>query len=79
MKKLKTTSTIKKLENIYEAKLKPKVITSDHFNLPNYNKDKFYMRKKVENDLKTEKFFAVRIKPQLTYVNCLYKNFNKFI
>ena len=67
MKKLKTGATIKKLENIYEAKLKTKVINGDNFNLPNFNKDKFYMRKKVESDLKTEKFFAVRIKPQLTY------------
>ena len=67
MKKIKNEDTTKKLENIYEAKMKPKVITSENFtNLPNFNKDKFYMRKKVENDLKTEKFFAVRIKPTIT-------------
>ena len=66
MKKLKNEDTTKKLENIYEAKIKAKIITSDNFVLPNFNKDKFYMRKKVESDLKTEKFFAIRIKPTIT-------------
>jgi len=68
MKKLKTGSIVKKkLENVYDAKMKPKIITSENFTLPDFNKDKFYMRKKVESDLKTEKFFAVRVKPTITY------------
>jgi len=66
MKKIKNEDTIKKLDGIYEAKMKPKIITSENFVFPDFNKDKFYMRKKVESDLKTEKFFAVRIKPTIT-------------
>ncbi len=47
----------KKLENIYEIKLKKKII-EDYYNLPNISAEKLYMKKKVDESIKSESFFA---------------------
>jgi hypothetical protein len=56
IKRLKGDSN-KKLENIYEIKLKKKII-EDYYNLPNISSEKLYMKKKVDEAIKGESFFA---------------------
>lgn len=53
--------TLKKLENIFEVKLKKKII-QDFYELPNINAEKLYMKKKVEEAIKSETFFVEKVK-----------------
>jgi hypothetical protein len=59
--KRKRVQTVKKIENIYEVKLKKKVI-SDYYNLPSIHSEKLYMKKRVEESIKTENFFEPKTK-----------------
>jgi hypothetical protein len=60
IKKIKGETT-KKFENLYDIKLKKKII-EDFYKLPNINTDKFYMKKKVEETIKNENFFKERVR-----------------
>ena len=60
IKRLKGDS-FKKLENIYEIKLKKKII-EDYYNLPNINTEKLYMKKIVNEAIKGENFFVEKQK-----------------
>jgi hypothetical protein len=53
---------VKKIENMHDIKLKKKVI-EDFYKLPNIDSDKFYMKKKVEEAMRHEKFFPEKVKP----------------
>jgi len=53
--------TNKKLENIYESKLKKKVI-EDYYELPNINTEKLSIKSRIEETIKTENFFPEKIK-----------------
>ena len=60
MKKLKGDSN-KVVENLYEIKLKKKVI-EDYYRLPNINAEKLNMKKRVDETIKTEKYFVEKLK-----------------
>ncbi len=60
IKRLKGES-VKKIEHIIDVKLKKKIIM-DYYELPNIGTDKFYMKKKVEEAVKTENYFLPKEK-----------------
>ena len=53
--------TLKKLDNVYEVKLKKKVIV-DYYNLPNIYSEKLYMKKRVDDAMRTENNFLSKDK-----------------
>lgn len=59
--KRKRGESIKKIENLYEMKLKKKVVV-DFYHLPSLYSEKLYMKNKVEESIKTENFFAPKSK-----------------
>lgn len=53
--------SLKKLDNVYEVKLKKKVIV-DYYNLPNIYAEKLYMKKRVDDAMRTENNFLSKDK-----------------
>ena len=53
--------SFKKIENVYELKLKKKVII-DYYHLPNIYSEKLYMKKRVDECIKSENFFQLKIR-----------------
>jgi hypothetical protein len=69
MKRLKKQSEVKKdVKNKLEIPVRKKIIT-DYFNLPNFDKDLKYMKKKVLEEMNNENYFQ----PSLRKIEALKK------